>query len=413
MIRVLPTRYLLTGALVATLPFPLWAQNPVSAEQVVGHYVAMAGHRYQDATDAAHALNLAIGTLLRDPSESTFAAAKAAWLEAHKTYSHTEVFRFGNPNVDAWEGGVNAWPMDEGLIDYVGAGYVFHAGNPHAQENLIASRRITIDDEAIEELMSGQDPKAGPLTQISDIETNVTKGFHAIEFLLWGQDQEREGKGCGTRPYTDYVLGEGCTNGSCNKRRVYLSSIGRTLVRDLREMVNDWDPKRNLYATRFQTLPIEEQLDRMILGMGSLSFAELASERIQVALLTGDQEEEQSCFSDTTHHAIYHNARCIETLYHGTHRSMDGSVFEGPSLAQLLAGVDPELDRKLRDAFAKTETLTRSLVAVAEAGEPFDQMIRPDNAAGQQRLENLILRLQTQTELLETVRSKIDQLVRL
>ena len=38
-------------------------------------------------------------------------------------YQQTEVFRFGNPIVDEWEGRVNAWPLDEGLIDYVAACY--------------------------------------------------------------------------------------------------------------------------------------------------------------------------------------------------------------------------------------------------------------------------------------------------
>ena len=47
--------------------------------------------------------------------------ARAAWIAARPSYQQSEVFRFGNAIVDDWEGRVNAWPLDEGLIDYTAA----------------------------------------------------------------------------------------------------------------------------------------------------------------------------------------------------------------------------------------------------------------------------------------------------
>ena len=60
-----------------------------------------------------------INAFLNNTTETNLRKLKTSWLEARKVYQQTEVFRFGNPIVDDWEGKVNAWPLDEGLIDYV------------------------------------------------------------------------------------------------------------------------------------------------------------------------------------------------------------------------------------------------------------------------------------------------------
>jgi len=383
------------------------------ADAVTRHYVTMAHARYEDSYAAAEELVRVVKNFLAEPTEASHRAAKAAWIEAHSLYSHTEVFRFGNPNVDAWEGRVNAWPMDEGLLDYVADGYVFHEGNPNARDDLIGKGVIPITDGLIEELQSGADPKEAPTTTISDIETNVTRGYHAVEFLLWGQDLNRPAASCGRRPYTDFSLGEDCTHGRCDRRRDYLSAAARLILRDLRMMLIDWRADGALYSQVFLDLPVEERLDRMIVGMGTMSFGELASERMQVALLTSDQEEEQSCFSDTTHVAIRHNARGIETLYRGTHERYDGSTLRGPSLSDLVRKLDPELDRRLAEQFAVTAVRAGELAAAAEAGEPFDQMILASNEAGRARIQALIDALASQTESLETIRGVIDRLAQL
>ena len=401
---------LLLSTLVAAT---VTAQSPEPlAAHVTAHYVEQARERYVDARRAAEHLLEHVRAFLDEPSEETHAAAKKAWLAAHIAYSHTEVFRFGNPNVDAWEGKVNAWPMDEGLIDYVAPGYIFHEGNPHALDDIIGKGRMPITDEVIAEYQSGQDPKAAPIATatISDIETNVTTGYHAVEFLLWGQDLNAQPTDCGKRPFTDYVLGDGGTNGHCQRRRDYLSAATRQIIADLRFIERDWDPTHQLYARRFAALPVTEQLDRMVVGMGTLCFAEIASERMQVALISSDQEEEQDCFSDTTHYSILHNALCIETLYLGRHERVDGTTLRGPSLAELTRRVAPDLDQQLRAHFAMTRKLAGAIVEAAGRGEPFDRQIQPENAEGRARVRALIAQLQKQTETLEALRKLIPQL---
>jgi putative iron-regulated protein len=378
------------------------------AEKVAEFYIVLAHARYTESLESARRLFDAINLLVRKPSPETHEEAKSAWLEAHRVYSSTEVLRFGNPNVDAWETRVNAWPIDEGFLDYVAPQYLYEGGNPHALYNLIASD-FQIASSFIVEARSETDPKAGVYRGFTDNETNVATGYHAIEFLLWGQDLNGTPRSMGERPYTDYVVGKGPNAG---RRGEYLVVIGGILIADLLDAVQDWDPENpQLYSKLFRGLPVDVRLDRMILGMGGLSNGELAGERIQVALLASDQEEEQSCFSDTTHLAILENALAIETVYLGRHQRRDGVVVSGASLAELVAKVDPVLDEKIRSQFIATREAAGRVVAHAEEVEPFDHMIQMENTSGRALLNELIAALKAQTESLEAIRGRVKELV--
>ncbi|MBL4789783.1 MAG: DnaJ domain-containing protein [Kordiimonadaceae bacterium] len=90
---------------------------------VINNYADIAVASYGDSLSSAKILQTAINALIASPSADNLEAAKAAWLSSRVPYQQTEVFRFGNAIVDDWEGKVNAWPLDEGLIDYVDASY--------------------------------------------------------------------------------------------------------------------------------------------------------------------------------------------------------------------------------------------------------------------------------------------------
>ena len=386
------------------------ATDHVTAKDVTDQYIVMAHCRYQDSLEASRALLKVISNFLEKPESESYERVKLAWIKAHTVYSHAEVFRFGNPNVDAWESKVNAWPMDEGLIDYVGPGYVFHEGNPHAKRNIIQKETIPITDEMIAEYQSGADPKAAPITSITDIESNVTTGFHAIEFLLWGQDTGTNPGQTGVRKYTDYLLDENGTNGFNRRRRNYLTAAARRLCADIQNMVIDWNPEGKLYSERFRQLPRKEQLKRIMLGMGSLCYAELAIERMRVSLITSDQEEEQSCFSDTTLLAIHHNAISIESLYLGKYEKIDGTKIEGPSISDLIRQSHPKLDSEIKEVFQETRKQTTQLLKAYQTGHYFDWMIREENSGGRQKIKQLISQLQLQATLLEKVQRQVLEL---
>jgi len=362
-----------------------------SVSDVTAHYPALAFAMYEDSLRGALVLTRDIDAFLAAPSEATQAQARRSWIDARRVYSQTEVFRFGNPNVDQWEGNVNAWPIDEGFIDYVNGPYSHDVGNPHARENLIASS-LPLDVKALRQRH-----------EMSGIEPNVATGYHAIEFLLWGRDPNTPAASAGSRPATDFATGDACTNGSCDRRRLYLKLATNILVADLRDMVEDWRPEMGAYWHLYGALSTQEKLQRIVLGLAGLSGGELAGERLRVALLAHSQEDEQSCFSDTTHLDVYYNVLGIHDVLLGRYVSSTGVVTQGPSLYALARRQQPAVATRLFEQVTQTLAGALEVAGAANAGTPFDQQITPENSTGRARIETLITRLEAQTATFEAL----------
>jgi putative iron-regulated protein len=352
------------------------------------NYANIAQAVYEDSFDTALELRQAIETFLNAPDAVTHEAAKQAWLRARIPYGQSEAFRFGNPNVDEWEGRVNAWPLDEGLIDYVVDRYEHEEGNPHARANLVAGTEpVSI------ELLRGYHEKDGA-------EANVATGYHAVEFLLWGQDYNQQPADRGLRPYTDYAVGAACSNGNCERRRDYLRRVTELLVQDLEFMAADWAPQRDNYRARFLRQGPTDALRSMFFGIGSLSLGELAGERMNAALLAGAQEDEQSCFSDSTPLDLESNLQGVRNVYLGEYRRSDGSIVSGPGLSELVRMESEPLDQKLRAQLDISAARIGAIVRAWQSGTPFDQQIL--NAEGQERIRAAIAALRALTETIES-----------
>ncbi|WP_312924579.1 imelysin family protein [Stutzerimonas nitrititolerans] len=375
--------------------------NSEAAQAVVKHYADMAHAIFSDAHGTALKLQEAIDALLAEPTDETLQAAKEAWLAARVPYMQTEVFRFGNPVVDDWEGQLNAWPLDEGLIDYVEGDYQHALGNPGATANIIANQEVQIGEDKIDvSQITGE--LLASLNELAGSEANVATGYHAIEFLLWGQDLNGTNPGAGQRPVSDFIDGEGCTGGNCDRRRTYLKVATDLLVSDLEEMVGQWEAGvAGNYRASLEAESAEYGLRKMFFGMGSLSLGELAGERMKVALEANSTEDEHDCFSDNTHNSHFFNAKGIRNIYLGEYLRTDGSTLTGPSLASLVEGVSPEIDSDLKTNLETTEAKMQVLVASANDGEAFDQLIAPDNNEGQEKVRAAIAALVAQTASIE------------
>ena len=377
------------------------AVNTESAQAVVKHYADLALAVFSDAHSTGLKLQQAIDALLANPTDETLQAAKEAWLAARVPYMQTEVFRFGNPVVDEWEGQLNAWPLDEGLIDYVEGDYQHALGNAGATANIIANREVQIGEDKLDvSEITGE--LLASLNELAGSEANVATGYHAIEFLLWGQDLNGTNPGAGQRPVTDYIEGEGCTGGNCDRRRTYLKAATDLLVSDLKEMVGQWETGvADNYRASLEAESAENGLRKMFFGMGSLSLGELAGERMKVALEANSTEDEHDCFSDNTHNSHFYNAKGIRNIYLGEYQRADGSTLTGPSLASLVEGVSPEVDSDLKTNLETTEAKMQVLVESANNGEAFDQLIAADNAEGQEKVRAAIAALVAQTASIE------------
>ena len=330
---------------------------------------------YQDALQKAEALDAALEAFVADPSAERFEAAKEAWLAAREPYGQTEVYRFYAGPIDDADGPealMNAWPMDEAYIDYV-------RGRPDAGIINSPEEYPEITPELLVELNEDES------------EESISTGFHAIEFLLWGQDFYEDSPG--QRAYTDYVPNNGDAVDHAERRGEYLLVVGDLLVQHLREVTQAWAPDEpSNYRASFLAANPDEALRRILVGMGSLSGAEMAGERLEVPYQTRNQEDEHSCFSDNTHRDMVTNAIGLQNVYLGRYEGPDGEIVEGTGVYDVVRAQNSELADQLQAQLDSVVAATRDLEA------PFDQEIQGgDDDPGRERVLHTIESLQTAT----------------
>jgi putative iron-regulated protein len=336
---------------------------------VIENYANGVHALYSASYASAQAMDATIDSFLQNPTPATLEAAKRAWLRARDDYGPTEAFRFyGGPidnEIDGPEGLINAWPLDESYIDYV-------EGNPNA--GIINSpEEIPVIDV---ELLLSMNEQGG--------ETNISTGWHAIEFLLWGQDLNEHGPG--SRPIQDYTA-----NPNADRRSTYLAVASDLLLVHLQQMVEAWAANStNNYRAQFLAMEPDEALTNMVTGIGEMSRGELAGERMTVAYEARSQEDEHSCFSDNTTSDIIANARGIQMVLLG-----DYGYVSGPGLIDLVESEDAALAQQLRQQVSASVAEARRIPA------PLDQHLREtvsNNDPGRMQMLRTIEALERQTD---------------
>lgn len=321
------------------------------AQAVVGHHAKLVHATYAELVASLEHLHARVKAFVNAPSSTTHTAAKDAWIASRKVYGLTEAFRFyGGPIDDAKtgpEGLMNAWPLDEAYLDAVqgapGSGLV---GNTAAFPKITREVLLSLNEK--------------------DGEKNISTGYHAIEFLLWGQDFNA--KGPGQRSHRDFV-----DNGKNNaaRRAQVLVLLSEILLDHGRALEKAWVPGvPGNYAHSFVSKPAKEAVQNILTGVATLSAGEMAGERMMVALSKNDEENEQSCFSDTTTNDFVANAKGIEHVWSGECLEGCGKGFQaGPGVRVLVAGHDAALAKKIDGALSRSQKLLAGILA------PFDRVI--------------------------------------
>ena len=348
------------------------------------------------AVSDAKALRNAITAFTAAPSEATMAAAKTAWLNARESYGLTEIYRLSGGPIDAEEGWVaeaygapegqlNAWPLDENMIDYT-----VEADGTLSSGNIIdtAGMFTPTGGEAVDVTTITADALAALNENGGD--ANVATGYHAIEFLLWGQDQDyasfiddtvtNGAMTAGQRPLEDYTSGA-----NAQRRKDYLNAAAALLVANLETVSAAWSAQTSSDCDTDATgcyraallgeltggdaaknIAPDTALRTIMAGMGVFLKSELANERIAVAVLTPSEEDEHSCFSDNTH-------RDIALNYQGFVDVLKGSG-ETPSMYSLSSSeTRGAIDALIASINAKVATVD----ATAKSSAHFDYQIMP------------------------------------
>ncbi len=425
---------------------------------------------YSDSVSTARALASALKTFRENPTQQNFDAAKRAWLIAREPYGQTEVYRFrGTPidDADGPEGDINAWPLGEALIDYVITGGDFRSAqigvvshstavadgaaideNNHDQidangnrNNIIGDLDIVIDENLLENTATAED------------EHDVIAGYHAIEFLLWGQDLNNNAQVThgndreqavkantapnlamgGLRPLSDFDEGYNDTDrpyDSTNlkhRRHKYLEVAVEKLIKDLESVRDEWaDGVAGNYRDQFTNPPNDAQarqrLAEILTGMGTLSQGELAGERMQIAFSSNSQEDEHSCFSDNTHRDIVLNALGVANSYYGTYQGydsdLDGDIDSDDAIQNAVNGYGIDdylmdeglssLASQLESALTTTENHTAEIDAKARNGEPVDVLIQSLDNAENNPMYQTIRALDAQATLITQLAETLD-----
>ena len=347
----------------------------VSLRPYIEGYAELVYRNYRDSHQQAVILGEAIAAFLAQPNAATHQAAQQAWIQARQSYLQTEAFRFYEGPIDfidpatgeeGPEARINAWPMNEAFIDYV-------RGNPDS--GIINNKSL---DVSIETILEND--------QVTD-EADVTTGWHAIEFLLWGQDFNDRGPG--QRSFEDFVS-DGDTN---DRRRTYLQLVTAQLIEDLSFLENEWKPNANNFRAEFIDRDPKESISKILTSLATLSAFEMSSERMAVPLDSGNQEDEHSCFSDTTYQDFVFNAQGIENVYFGNYGDYDGPGFD-----ELIAQLDPGINQTVIAA------LTQTREAIASINQPFDGVLAsPLGSDAREEAEMAITALENQAETFQAV----------
>ena len=293
-----------TACLASIFIFQTSHASENQKSSIVNRYAEHVFSQYKSSLEEATVMQTAINEFLQNPSRATQVLAQKTWTAARKVYSETEVFRFYSGPIDGVngdgengpEGSLNAWPLDEGYIDYV-----IGRSNSGIINNISEYPVLSAD------LLRNLNEKNG--------EKNISTGYHAIEFLLWGQDFNANGPG--QRKFTDFVVGQKINQKkNADRRRQYLTLVTNMLIQDLQGLVQDWDLYNQAsYGAKFvRPENRKNSLFNLLTGAYTLAAEELSQERMFVAYDTQLQEDEHSCFSDTTHFDIMHNYRGIANV---------------------------------------------------------------------------------------------------
>jgi putative iron-regulated protein len=341
------------------------ARPATAMRAAVENYAELAYRAYGEALDTARKFQASVRDFTRAPARSSsarFEKMRRAWLDMRPAYGRTEAFRFYQGPIDFGkqpdgsmgpEPLIDGWPVNEANIEYL----INDPAVPITRATLV--ERNARDDEA-----------------------DVTTGFHALEFLLWGRDTDPNGPG--NRPASDFV-GAGIPA----RRRAYLEVTADLLVDNLQYVVDEWAPGRDNYRARFLAMKANLGVGHMLTGMSVLAGFEVAAERLATPLDSGSQEDEHSCFSDTTHIDIAADVQGIADVYYGR-----GTRYQGAALATAVNAANAAIGARLDAQLANTLRLA------GELDVPFDRTLATAPGSPQRKkVEDLVTSLQALASL--------------
>lgn len=330
-------------------PAPETESLALLEKEVLNTYLNIGDAVYEDAYSTVDSLSIHIEAFCHSPTAEKFEACKYAWKRARIMYGQTEAYRGVEGPIDNYESYINGWPLDEAYIDYV----------------YDSSKATNVYKGIINDTLNYKEINYNTLREANEKlgDASVTTGYHAIEFLLWGQDFYTDSPG--KRSFTDYTIAP-----NAERRRQYLLTVVFMLKQDIANVRLEF--KGNYRADLLVNVSLNYNCFLLLDGISKMSKGEFGGERIIPALETKNQEDEHSCFSDNTHVDLVTNALGMQNIYLGVYKRKNGLFIKGRSLSTLIDRLNPGYNANA------TQYISNAVTESLQIGIPFDRAILSD-----------------------------------
>ena len=279
-----------------------------SAKEIALEYVQQIDTDFKQAGIEIEKFQSSIATLTDQTNIENLSLSKQAWLNAHSAYELTTLHRYYVTQLMGEQDSlalmqlqyqINHWPIVPGYIDYV---------DGYPDSGIVHDINVNLDADSLREQHGSFDV------------SEVTLGFHAIEFLLWGYDADSV-----ARPATDFdaVLeltpkeietGYTLEQLSNNRRRLFLTVVADTLVNDFLALQSLWLAEEPSISQRIESISGTELIVILADSMSAMLTQELL-QRSLYPMLNGDfVESVQSPYSRSTQNAVSSQLSGLERL---------------------------------------------------------------------------------------------------
>ncbi len=251
---------------------------------------------YADLDEHAGELQEAVEALVASPTESTLAAAREAWRHARSPWEQSEGFLFGPVDTEGIDPSIDSWPVNYVDLDAV----------------LNGSAALT------KEYIDGLE--------------GTLKGFHTIEYLLFGQG--------GTRKAADLTP----------RQLEYLTGVTASFKGATAELYDSWNPAGENFVAQLADagksgssyISQQEALQELVDGMIGIC-DEVAKGKINDPYSQGDRTLEESQFSNNSNTDFQDNIRSVKNVYLGAFHGNSGA-----GLTTIVAERNAALDTRVK-----------------------------------------------------------------
>jgi uncharacterized iron-regulated protein len=241
--------------------------------------------------------NLTIG------NETAFQAVKGAWQNTRAPWEKSEGFLYGPVDTDGIDPAIDSWPVDVNAIN-----------NILDSENAITSTLLESNNEA--------------------------RGFHTIEYFVWGLDGDKTASDLTTREIE------------------YLKAAAQNLELQTQDLYFGWLAGQGNFAANFidagqsGSIYVSQKaaLQEIVEGL-SIIADEVANGKIEEPLNGNNggakPEAEESRFSNNSKLDFANNIRSIQNIYLGDYNGISGK-----GITDIVQLTNPNLDAQIKTAIS-------------------------------------------------------------